>query len=335
MTSMLSVLTAILILCLSFAAAALAAYTLTGLVRWPSAWQRQVGLPKFRSSSAGLLESGPELLSDPGLAPPGRRSRIEARMGKLLSQGGLSINPGHLFAAVIWAATMLGLVSFLALVFSGAGTSLGLFFGLLFLSGIALTVVVLAVAGIARDRRMRLLESQLPDALEVIQSALKAGQPFLAALTLSSNEVAQPLQNELRRTADEIRYGGDVQTAFWRLAERTGLSDFRYLATGVAASLESGTSLVKLLADAAQIIRSREVLRNKVRALSSESELSARMMMLMPVLFVGGICLLNPGYYSEYVSDVGFLRIAALFLGLYVIGAIWLRMIVKNGVRGI
>ncbi len=256
-------------------------------------------------------------------------------MGKLLSQGGLSINPGHLFAAVIWAATMLGLVSFLALVFSGAGTSLGLFFGLLFLSGIALTVVVLAVAGIARDRRMRLLESQLPDALEVIQSALKAGQPFLAALTLSSNEVAQPLQNELRRTADEIRYGGDVQTAFWRLAERTGLSDFRYLATGVAASLESGTSLVKLLADAAQIIRSREVLRNKVRALSSESELSARMMMLMPVLFVGGICLLNPGYYSEYVSDVGFLRIAALFLGLYVIGAIWLRMIVKNGVRGI
>lgn len=105
--------------------------------------------------------------------------------------------------------------------------------------------------------------------------------------------------------------------------------------SGVAASLESGTSLVKLLADAAQIIRSREVLRKKVRSLSSESELSARMMMVMPVLFVGGVSLLNPGYYSEYISDAGFLRIAAVFLGLYVIGAIWLRMIVKNGPKGI
>lgn len=332
---MLSVLTAILILCLSFAAAALGAYMLIGMVRWPGAWQIPVRLPMFVSSAAGLPESAPVILSNPGLAAPGPLSRVEARIGELLRQGGLTMNPAHLLAGVIWAATVLGLASFAALVFSGAGSSPGMFLGLLFLSGVVLTAVVFAVAGFARDRRMRLLESQLPDALEVIQSALRAGQPFLAALTLSSNEVAQPLRNELRRTADEIRYGGDVQTAFWRLAERTGLSDFRYLATGVAASLESGTSLLKLLADAAQIIRNREVLRKKVRSLASESELSAKMMMMMPVVFVGGVTLLNPGYYSEYVSDAGFIRIAALFLGLYVIGAIWLRVIVKNGFRGI
>lgn len=332
---MLNLLTAVLILCLSFAAAALGTYMLIRLVRWPGTWRPPAGLLKFVPSSAGLPGSTPEILSEPRVARTGQRSRIEERLGDLLRQGGLTLNPGHLLAAIIWAATMLGLVSFLALVVSGAGSSLGVFLSLLLLSGLGLTGIVLAVAGFARGRRMRLLESQLPDALEVIQSALKAGQPFLAALTLSSNEVAEPLRSELRRTADEIRYGGDVQTAFWRLAVRTGLADFRYLATGVAASLDAGTSLVKLLSDTSQVIRSREVLRKKVRSLSSESELSARMMMLMPVVFVGGVSFFNPGYYGEYVTDPGFLRAAAFFFILYVIGAFWLQSIVKNGFRGI
>lgn len=332
---MLSLLTAVLILCLSFAAAALGTYILIRLVRWPSAWRLPEGRMNFLQFPDVLPGGAPELLSDPGLVRAGQRSRIETRMGDLLRQGGLTLNPGHVLAAIIWAATLLGLVSFLALVLSGVGSSLGMFFGVLLLSGTALTVIALAIAGFSRDRRMRRLESQLPDALEVIQSALKAGQPFLAALTLSANEVADPLRTEIRRTADEVRYGGDVQTAFWRLATRTGLADFRYLATAVAASLESGTSLVKLLADTSQIIRSREVLRKKVRSLSSESELSARMMMLMPVVFVGGISFLNPGYYGEYVSDPGFQRIAAFFLVLYAIGTFWLHTIVKNGSRGI
>lgn len=332
---MLSVVTAILILCLSFAAAALGTYILIRLVRRPGAGQLAEGRINFIQSKEVLPGGTPELLSEPGLVAPGQRSRLETRMGDLLRKGGLTLNPGHVLAAIIWAATLLGLVSFLALVLSGAGSSLSMFFGVLLLSGTALTVIALTIAGFSRDRRMRRMESQLPDALEVIQSALKAGQPFLAALTLSANEVADPLRAELRRTADEVRYGGDVQTAFWRLAARTGLADFRYLATGVAASLESGTSLVKLLADTSQIIRSREVLRKKVRSLSSESELSARMMMLMPVVFVGGISFFNPGYYGEYASDPGFQRIAAFFLVLYAIGAFWLHSIVKNGSRGI
>ena len=128
-----------------------------------------------------------------------------------------------------------------------------------------LTVLLTAVGAalpfwkISKDRRNRLakFEEQLPDAIDVMQRALKAGHPFNGTLKLVAEDMDQPIAREFELTFADINYGNDVRRAMLGLLERVPSVTVMALVTSILVQKETGGNLAEILAQISKVIRSR------------------------------------------------------------------------------
>ncbi|MGI4842975.1 MAG: type II secretion system F family protein [Janthinobacterium lividum] len=236
------------------------------------------------------------------------------------------------------------------LVQSGAGTTVGQFlawsfgcmaaFGLLSL-GLSLPAplrMVAAVFGLcvpwillrrARQRRLRRIEQQLPDAADFIARALRAGHSFTNVLQIVGNELPEPLSGEFRIAREEINYGVPMNEALHGMAARIPLTDLRYLIIAVLIQRESGGNLAEILGNISQIIRARLKLVAHVRVLSAEGRMSAWILSLLPFAVLCLMLLTNAKYVSVLWTDPMGQRMLWSCVVLLVIGVIWLRNIIR------
>src|SRR5262249_25880983 len=130
---------------------------------------------------------------------------------------------------------------------------------------------------ILRDRaqRMAKFEEQLPEALDVIKRALKAGHPFSQCLKLVSEDMEDPVRQEVELVFTEINYGSDVRTAMLGMLERMPSVSVMALITAVLVQKETGGNLAETLERITGVIRGRFRLYRRVRTLSAEGRLSA------------------------------------------------------------
>ena len=154
-----------------------------------------------------------------------------------------------------------------------------------------------------RQRRMRTLQRQLPDALDLLTRALRAGHSFAAALKMTSEEMAQPTAGEFRLVHDEVNFGVPLDLAFSHLAERVPLTDLRYFVVAVLVQRESGGNLTEILGNLARLVRERLKLFARIRVLSSEGRLSAWVLGLMPFALAGLMNIFNPGFMNVMWRD--------------------------------
>ena len=180
-----------------------------------------------------------------------------------------------------------------------------------------------------RDRRMAKIEQQLPDALDLITRALRAGHAFTAGLKMAGDELQPPIAAELRTMHDEINFGVSLQQALNHLCERVPLTDLRYFAVAVLVQRESGGNLTEILADLSRLIRERARLKAKVRVLSAEGRLSGWILVLMPFVLGGIVALVNPKFMSLLWTDPIGIGLIKFMLVLMVIGVLLMRRIVR------
>src|SRR5262249_16537010 len=132
------------------------------------------------------------------------------RLGQVIEQSGKS-----------WPAYRVLLVS---LMFAVAGGFVGwIYTRLAYLSLLgAVVAFCLPYIKIFADRRRRLakLEEQMPDALDLIKRALKAGHPFSQTLKLVADDMNEPIAHEFDVLFSEVNYGGDMRNALLSLLER-------------------------------------------------------------------------------------------------------------------
>ena len=153
-----------------------------------------------------------------------------------------------------------------------------------------------------RSQRMAKMERQLPDALDLITRALRAGHAFSSALKMAGEEMPDPVAGEFRTVHDEVNFGVSLEQALTHLSERVPLTDLRYFVVAVLIQRDSGGNLTEILANLSKLIRERLKLLAKVRVLSAEGRMSAWILGLMP-FFLGGIMnLVNPGFMSPLVD---------------------------------
>lgn len=126
-----------------------------------------------------------------------------------------------------------------------------------------------------RSERIAKIEEQLPDVVDVIIRALRAGHPFVEAIRLVSAEMPKPVGEEFQITFNEINYGGDVRTALMGLLHRVPSILVMALVTAVLVQRESGGNLAEVLEKIAAVIRGRFRFQRKVRTLSAEGRISA------------------------------------------------------------
>jgi tight adherence protein B len=158
---------------------------------------------------------------------------------------------------------------------------------------------------VRRKRKKRLMEfeKQLPDALDFIARALKAGHAFPATLEMLATESPEPLQGEFAKVYNEQTLGSPVSDALRHLAERIPLVDVQFFASAVLMQRESGGNLGEILTNLAVIIRERFRLKGKVKAASAHGRFTAAVLSLLPVATALVLLAAEPALFEQMAHD--------------------------------
>ncbi|MEX3954044.1 type II secretion system F family protein [Paraburkholderia sp. EG287B] len=197
-------------------------------------------------------------------------------------------------------------------------------------SGAAMsTLLPLMYVRFRRTKRMRRFQKQLPDACDMLARALRSGHAFSGAIDLVGTEFADPMGAEFRTTFDEINYGVSLNEALTALAQRVPVGDLRYLVIAVLIQRETGGNLAELLDGIASLVRERFKLFDKVRVLSAEGVLSARVLGLLPVVTGGAISFVNPDFLEVLWQDPAGVLMLQAGTVMLLAGMVWGRRIVR------
>lgn len=181
----------------------------------------------------------------------------------------------------------------------------------------------------ARHTRLLKLEQQLPEALDLIGRALRAGHALQNGLKMVGEEMAEPISGEFRITSDEVNFGISMQDALTNLTTRVPSTDLRYFVIAVLIQRETGGNLTELLDNISAIIRGRLKLLGAVRVLSAEGRMSAWILSILPFALAGVINLLNPNFLAPLWGDPMGLKMMGGAGVMMALGIFWMWRIIK------
>jgi tight adherence protein B len=180
-----------------------------------------------------------------------------------------------------------------------------------------------------RDRRMGKLEEQLPDAIDVLKRALRAGHPFNSAVKLVSEDMDEPIAREFALTFADINYGVDVRRALLGILERVPSVTMMTFVTAVLLQRETGGNLAEILEQIVKVVRGRFKFFRKVRTLSAEGRMSAWVLALVPLTLFAALSIMQPQYLPVLVTDPLGRKLVAASLVLGMIGVLWIRKLLR------
>lgn len=180
-----------------------------------------------------------------------------------------------------------------------------------------------------RYKRLKRFEEQLPEALDTMSRALRAGHALPNSIKMISEEMSEPIASEFRIVFEEVNYGFSMQEALLNLATRVPLTDLRYFVIAVLIQRETGGNLAELLDNISALIRSRLKLLGTIRVLSAEGRLSAWILTLLPFAVAAVINLMNPDFMKVLWEDVAGQKMVAFALFMIVSGIFWMRKIIR------
>ena len=248
-----------------------------------------------------------------------QRWPVLERVQLALLQANLRWHAGQLLAlSVLAGLTVLGLLRLLHVPA-----------GLAALTALSTGLAPWAYLGLRRQRRLHLLQRQLPEALDLMARAMRAGHAFASALQMAGQEMSEPMAVELRAVHEEVNLGLTLPQALAHLLDRVPLTDLRYFVVAVSIQRESGGNLAEVLGKLAQLIRARLRLLDRVRVLSSEGRLSAWILVLMPFALAGLLALFNPGFMRPLWTDPIGISLLQAMLAVMLLGIVLIARIVR------
>jgi len=152
-------------------------------------------------------------------------------------------------------------------------------------------------------RRLGEIQRQLPDALELIGRALRAGHALFVGMKMVGSEMRDPIAGEFQRGFDEISMGVSVPESLSHMADRVELMDVKFFVTSVNIQRETGGNLAEIVDSLGRLIRKRFELKKKVRALSADGRISAIVLMSLPFGMALIFYFINPEYLMPLFTD--------------------------------
>lgn len=219
---------------------------------------------------------------------------------------------------------------YMASAVSGVVTFGGLFFGMKLNEG----MMLLAAAGISFaaafglprwflgmkiSGRQKKFISQFADAIDVIVRGVKSGLPLHECLKMIAKESPQPLAGEFQVVCDAIAMGVDVPQALDRMYQRTPIQEVNFFNIVLNIQQKAGGNLSEALGNLSNVLRSRKLLREKIKALSSEAKASAMIIGALPIIVMLLVYFTTPAYIMTlFTTDLGhlLLLIAAVLMGM-------------------
>lgn len=240
-------------------------------------------------------------------------------LGRVIAQGGhtylayrvtlLSITVGIVTSTFAWTMTH-------SFVISAAFFALG---------------GMLPIIKVFRDRtsRFQKFEEQLPDAIDMIKRALRAGHPFSGAIKLVADEMDEPVAGEFGTTFADINYGNDARRAMLGLLQRVPSVTVMALVTSILVQRETGGNLAEILERIATVVRGRFKLQRKVKTLSAEGRMSAWILALVPLVLFAVIWTTSPDYLPMLLEEEAGKKMIIYGTVSGIIGIFWVGRVIR------
>ncbi len=197
------------------------------------------------------------------------------------------------------------------------------------LIGLLLGFAPMALVLFKRSQRFLRIEQQLPEALDLMVSALRAGHSLVSALRLVAHESPEPISGEFRIAFDEQNYGLELRTALDNMVNRVPLQDLRIVVTAILIQKESGGNLAEVLDKASQLIRERFQLKRQVRVHTAQGRLTGWILSLLPVVLGVALYLVSPNTMSIlWTRSIG-IKLLYTSAVMTITGALIIRKIVN------
>jgi tight adherence protein B len=221
----------------------------------------------------------------------------------------------------------------------GIGLGLGVVSGTLswlagvpwFLAPLAGVVAFLIPLGwVLNKRRVRLntFAAQLPDALELVARALRAGHSLAAGMHVVAEEMPAPISSEFGRVYEEQNLGIPVEDSLRAICERVPNLDLRFFVTSVAIQRQTGGDLAEILNKIGYVIRERYRILGQVKALTAEGRLSGVVLIALPFLLFLTMLHIKPDYVEALWTDPVGIKMAVFALVAQILGAIVIKKII-------
>jgi tight adherence protein B len=179
-----------------------------------------------------------------------------------------------------------------------------------------------------RSKRLYAFEEQLPEAIDLLGRAIRAGHPLTAGMKMVADETSEPISSEFLRTHEENRFGLPFEESLLALADRVSIVDVRILTTAILIQREVGGNLAEVLDNLANVIRVRFTIRRQLRVYTAQGRFSGYVLALLPVAVGFAIYNLNPSYMMLLFTDP-FGKLMLLTAVIFqIIGFLWIRKIV-------
>jgi tight adherence protein B len=247
------------------------------------------------------------------------RFELAPRLRILLYQANLKWTAGGL---ILMSCTCFVICGYLVYLRTGA-----IVFGL----AIGAFVASLPTIYVLRKRadRFNQFEQGLPEALDLMVSALRAGHSLVAALRLVAHESPDPIGGEFRICFEEQNYGLELRTAMENLVNRVPLQDLRIVATAILIQKESGGNLAEVLDKAASLIRDRFRLKRQIRVHTAQGRLTGWILSLLPLVLGIALYMINPETMRVLWTRPEGIKLLYASSGMTILGGLIIRKIVN------
>ena len=286
---------------------------------------KMIGRGQTHGETMNLLRRASSSVPD-GLPPV--VDRLARKLERMLMQAQVTMGTGRLMLIILIAPIALFFLLVLVMTTSGIGIGVGRLLISATFAGALGTALPLMFLNFKATRTRKKMQEQFPVALDVFVRGLRAGHPIAAALDLLTTEMPDPIGSQFGLAVDEVTYGAELRDALQSMAERWDLDDMRMFVVSLSVQNETGGNLAEILENLSKVIRERQSMMMKVRALSSEGRMTAVMLTVLPIFTFTLLFLINPAFFLDVAGDPYFVPGFIVLIIMYFIGFFTIRKMV-------
>jgi len=149
-----------------------------------------------------------------------------------------------------------------------------------------------------RSRRFDRVRQYLPEALDLMNAAIRAGHSFTSAMGMAAKESPEPIRREFRQCFEEQNFGMELRVALTNLQYRVPIHEIRIMVAAVLIQNESGGNLTEILDKVSHLIREDFRLQGQLRVHTAQGRMTGWILSLLPPILGVVLYIVNPEQMS-------------------------------------
>lgn len=234
-------------------------------------------------------------------------------LGFMLERAGKDVSAKrYVFSRFLWFAIIAG-----GVFFATKHIIISLFVGLVI--GVLIPFKILKRK---INKRNQAFLKVFPDAIDLIVRGLRSGLPVAESLNVVSTEVPDPVGSTFTDIANTMKLGVTMDKALAETGKKLRLTEFNFFTTSIVLQRETGGNLSEILNNLSEVLRSRFIMKMKIKAMTSEARASAMIIGALPFVVIGAMLFVSPSYMLPLIEDESGNKAAAIAAGMLFTG-VW------------